>query len=141
MTAQKLILSLTTLTGGAIGLLAPIGFVKCLLRTGPEGPASSPCFFLPVVPRPADRTQGRTARDRRQAGSRRNEENDRPGMNSSENPFSLGAGATLRSGWCRESRMSALSSAVSKIDALQHLIEQLTQFARHDAMRNSLVKE
>jgi hypothetical protein len=40
MTARKLILALTTLAGGAAGLLAPIGFVTWLLRTDPEEAAS-----------------------------------------------------------------------------------------------------
>ena len=36
MIPQKLVTTLTTLIGGAVGLLAPIGFVKWLLRTDPE---------------------------------------------------------------------------------------------------------
>ena len=48
MTARKLILSLTTLTGGAVGLLAPIGFVKWLLRTDPEEAGILTLFFFPV---------------------------------------------------------------------------------------------
>ena len=35
MNAQRLVITVTTLTGGAVGLLAPIGFVKWLLRTDP----------------------------------------------------------------------------------------------------------
>jgi hypothetical protein len=48
MTAQKLILALTTLAGGAAGLLAPIGFVRWLLRTDPEEAGILTLFFLPV---------------------------------------------------------------------------------------------
>jgi hypothetical protein len=48
MTLQKLILTLTTLTGGAVGLLAPIGFVKWLLRTDPEEAGILTLFFFPV---------------------------------------------------------------------------------------------
>jgi hypothetical protein len=48
MTAQKLVLSLTTLIGGAVGLLAPIGFVKWLLRTDPEEAGILTLFFFPV---------------------------------------------------------------------------------------------
>ena len=48
MTARKFILSLTTLTGGAVGLLAPIGFVKWLLRTDPEEAGILTLFFFPV---------------------------------------------------------------------------------------------
>ena len=48
MNFQKFVLSLTTLTGGTIGLLAPIGFVKWLLRTDPEEAGMLTLFFLPV---------------------------------------------------------------------------------------------
>jgi hypothetical protein len=48
MTAQKLIMTLTTLTGGAVGLFAPIGFVKWLLRTDPEEAGILTLFFFPV---------------------------------------------------------------------------------------------
>ena len=47
MTAQKLVMT-TTLTGGAVGLLARIGFVKWLLRTDPEEAGILPLFFFPV---------------------------------------------------------------------------------------------
>src|SRR3954470_9026072 len=36
MTPQKLIIWITSLTGGAVGLFAPVGIVKWLLRTEPE---------------------------------------------------------------------------------------------------------
>jgi hypothetical protein len=48
MTFQKLVLILTTLGGGAVGLLAPIGFVKWLLRTDPEEAGILTLFFFPV---------------------------------------------------------------------------------------------
>ena len=48
MTGQKLVVSRTTLTGGAIGLFAPIGFVKWLLRTDPEDAGILTLFFFPV---------------------------------------------------------------------------------------------
>jgi hypothetical protein len=48
MTARKLILTLTTLAGGAAGLLTPIGFVKWLLRTDPEEAGILTLFFFPV---------------------------------------------------------------------------------------------
>ena len=48
MTAQKLVVTLTVLAGGAAGLLAPIGFVKWLLRTDPEEAGILTLFFFPV---------------------------------------------------------------------------------------------
>lgn len=48
MALQKSIVTLATLTGGAAGLLAPIGFVKWLLRTDPEEAGILTLFFLPV---------------------------------------------------------------------------------------------
>lgn len=48
MTRQKLIVTVTSLTGGAAGLLAPIGVVKWLLRTEPEDAGILTLFFLPV---------------------------------------------------------------------------------------------
>ena len=48
MTAQKLVIGIITLSGGAIGLLAPIGFVKWLLRTDPEEAGILTLFFFPV---------------------------------------------------------------------------------------------
>lgn len=41
-------MTLTTLAGGAIGLLAPTGFVKWLMRTDPEEPGILSLFFFPV---------------------------------------------------------------------------------------------
>jgi len=48
MTAQKLMMIITTAIGGAIGLFAPIGFVKWLLRTDPEEAGILTLFFFPV---------------------------------------------------------------------------------------------
>jgi hypothetical protein len=48
MTFQKLVLTLTTLAGGAVGLLAPIAFVRWLLRTDPEEAGILTLFFFPV---------------------------------------------------------------------------------------------
>jgi hypothetical protein len=48
MTFQKLVMTITTLAGGAAGLLALIGFVKWLLRTGPEEAGILTLFFFPV---------------------------------------------------------------------------------------------
>jgi hypothetical protein len=48
MTFQKLIVTITSLTGGAAGLLAPIGVVKWLLQTEPEDAGILTLFFLPV---------------------------------------------------------------------------------------------
>jgi hypothetical protein len=48
MNLPKLVLTLTTLIGGAVGLLAPIGFVKWLLRTDPEEAGILTLFFFPV---------------------------------------------------------------------------------------------
>jgi hypothetical protein len=48
MTLQKLVVTITALAGGAIGLLAPIGFVKWLLRTDPEEAGILTLFFFPV---------------------------------------------------------------------------------------------
>ena len=48
MTAQKLVIGIITLTGGLVGLLAPIGFVKWLLRTDPEEAGILTLFFFPV---------------------------------------------------------------------------------------------
>ena len=45
MTFPKLVMTITTLTGGTIGLLTPIGFVKWLLRTDPK---DLTLFFFPV---------------------------------------------------------------------------------------------
>jgi hypothetical protein len=48
MTPQKLIIWITSLTGGAVGLFAPVGVVKWLLRTEPEDAGILTFFFLPV---------------------------------------------------------------------------------------------
>ena len=48
MTRQKLFITLTTLAGGAVGLFAPIGFVKWLMRTDPEEAGILTLFFFPV---------------------------------------------------------------------------------------------
>lgn len=48
MTFQKLIVTIASLTGGAAGLLAPIGVVKWLMRTEPEDAGILTLFFLPV---------------------------------------------------------------------------------------------
>jgi len=48
MALQKIVLTITALAGGAAGLLAPIGFVKCLLRTDPEEAGILTLFFFPV---------------------------------------------------------------------------------------------
>jgi hypothetical protein len=48
MNLQKLVMIVTTATGGAAGLLAPIGFVKWLLRTDPEDAGILTLFFFPV---------------------------------------------------------------------------------------------
>ena len=48
MPPQKFIVLFTSLTGGAIGLLAPIGVVKWLLQTDPEDAGILTLFFLPV---------------------------------------------------------------------------------------------
>ncbi len=48
MTTQKLVVTIISLIGGAIGLLAPVGVVKWLLRTEPEDAGILTLFFLPV---------------------------------------------------------------------------------------------
>jgi hypothetical protein len=48
MTPQKLFVLFTTLTGGAIGLFAPVGVVKWLLQTEPEDAGILTLFFFPV---------------------------------------------------------------------------------------------
>jgi hypothetical protein len=48
MNFGKLVLTITSLFGAAIGLLAPIGVVKWLLRTEPEDAGILTLFFLPV---------------------------------------------------------------------------------------------
>jgi hypothetical protein len=48
MTAQKLVVTTMSLIGGAVGLFAPVGVVKWLLRTEPEDAGILTLFFLPV---------------------------------------------------------------------------------------------
>ena len=48
MSPQKLIVWITSLTGGAIGLFAPVGVVKWLLQTEPEDAGILTLFFVPV---------------------------------------------------------------------------------------------
>jgi hypothetical protein len=48
MTPQKLTVLFASLTGGAIGLFAPVGVVKWLLRTEPEDAGILTLFFVPV---------------------------------------------------------------------------------------------
>ena len=48
MTAQKFLVTTSSLIGGAIGLFAPVGVVKWLLRTEPEDAGILTLFFLPV---------------------------------------------------------------------------------------------
>jgi hypothetical protein len=48
MTVQKLIVTITSLAGGAAGLLAPVGVVKWLLQNEPEDAGILTLFFLPV---------------------------------------------------------------------------------------------
>jgi hypothetical protein len=48
MPPQKLIVLIMSLTGGALGLFAPIGVVKWLLRAEPEDAGILTLFFFPV---------------------------------------------------------------------------------------------
>jgi hypothetical protein len=48
MTVPKLVVVITSLTGGAIGLFAPIGVVRWLLQTEPEDAGILTLFFFPV---------------------------------------------------------------------------------------------
>ena len=48
MSFQKLTVTIASLAGGAIGLLAPIGVVKWLMQTEPEDAGILTLFFLPV---------------------------------------------------------------------------------------------
>ena len=48
MMPQKLIVMIMSLIGGAIGLFAPVGVVKWLLRTEPEDAGILTLFFFPV---------------------------------------------------------------------------------------------
>jgi len=48
MTAQKFVVITMSLIGGAVGLFAPVGIVKWLMRTEPEDAGILTLFFLPV---------------------------------------------------------------------------------------------
>jgi hypothetical protein len=48
MTPQKLVVLLTTLLAGGLGLFAPVGVVKWLLLTEPEDAGILTLFFFPV---------------------------------------------------------------------------------------------
>ena len=48
MITQKFVVTTLSLIGGGIGLLAPVGVVKWLLRTEPEDAGILTLFFLPV---------------------------------------------------------------------------------------------
>ena len=48
MNSRKLIVLFASLSGGAIGLFAPVGVVKWLLQTEPEDAGILTVFFLPV---------------------------------------------------------------------------------------------
>ena len=48
MSPQKLVILITSLTGGAIGLFAPVGVVKWLLQKEPEDAGILTLFFFPV---------------------------------------------------------------------------------------------
>jgi hypothetical protein len=48
MITQKVVVTTSSLIGGAIGLFAPVGIVKWLLRTEPEDAGILTLFFLPV---------------------------------------------------------------------------------------------
>jgi hypothetical protein len=48
MPPQKLFVLILSLTGGAVGLFAPVGIVKWVLRTEPEDAGILTLFFLPV---------------------------------------------------------------------------------------------
>jgi hypothetical protein len=48
MTPQKLVVLIITVTGGALGLFAPVGVVKWLLQIEPEDAGILTVFFFPV---------------------------------------------------------------------------------------------
>jgi hypothetical protein len=48
MSLQKLVILITSLTGGAIGLFAPVGVVKWFLLKEPEDAGILTLFFFPV---------------------------------------------------------------------------------------------
>jgi hypothetical protein len=145
MTSQKLILS-PHLPRRRRGRIArPHRLRQWLLRADPGEAGILTLFFFPVwcllvvlgllIGRKAGRRMTGAS------GSRRDEENDCRGMIASENPCPLCTGTALRHHGLIAEIGKARSSAVSKIDAPQHVIEQLTHFPRHDAIQNSLVKE
>jgi len=45
---RNIIMTISTLGGGAVGLFAPIGFVKWLSRSDPEEAGILTLFFLPL---------------------------------------------------------------------------------------------
>ena len=47
MTAQKFIVPLSALIGGAVGLFAPVGVVKWIMQTEPEDAGILTLFFIP----------------------------------------------------------------------------------------------
>ena len=138
MAPRKIAVTVLTFAGGAAGLFAPIGFVKWLLRTDPEEAGILTLFFL--VPargaRPADRAQGRTARDRQQAGRAEIKQRGRHDRSGRLPPFPCPA-------LCDHDLMawSATVRAIAEMNALQHLIEQLTHLPRRAAMLKHLVKQ
>jgi len=48
MTPQKWIVRIASLSGGALGLFAPVGLVKWLLQTEPEDAGILTLFFIPI---------------------------------------------------------------------------------------------
>ena len=48
MIPPKFIITATTLIGGAVGLFAPVGAVKWIMRTDPEDAGILTLFLLPV---------------------------------------------------------------------------------------------
>jgi hypothetical protein len=48
MITQKFVVTTLSLIGGGIGLFAPVGVVKWLLRTEPEDAGILTLFFLPM---------------------------------------------------------------------------------------------
>ena len=48
MNPRKLVVLIFSITGGAIGLFAPVGVVKWLLQTEPEDAGILTVFFIPV---------------------------------------------------------------------------------------------
>ena len=48
MITQRFVVTILSLIGGGVGLFAPVGVVKWLLRTEPEDAGILTLFFLPV---------------------------------------------------------------------------------------------